>query len=45
MCHIQVTESLGISLLSHSRMNIQTCEITGFGLAFDKPVIVLADGG
>ena len=42
MCHIQVMDSFGISLRLHSRINMQTCVITGFGLAIDKPVIVLA---
>ena len=36
--------SLGISLHSHSRINIQTCIITGFGVAIDTPVTGLANG-
>ena len=44
MCHIQVTNSLGISLHSHRGMHIQMSIITGFGLAMDKPIIVLTNG-
>ena len=43
MHHIQVKDSLGISLHLHSRMNIQMCVITRFGLAIDKPAIVLTN--
>ena len=48
MCRIQVTGSLGISLRLHSRVNIQTCfehqMRVCFGLAIDKPIILLAKG-